>query len=170
MQQYHKYNDAIKWNLDMPQTIQIGIAYRPTDRLEFVADYKWIDWTQIKQLSEKTIKGGLGWEDQYIIKVGASYKLNDRWTVRAGLSHGKSPIPDEFIFANALTPAIGEDNLGLGFTYAVNAHSDLSFAYRHCFEKEREDNGRGDIFSKLGRGSKSNYEENALIFQYGYKW
>ncbi|MBI5095658.1 MAG: outer membrane protein transport protein [Candidatus Hydrogenedentes bacterium] len=92
------------------------------------------------------------------------------WTLRAGLAHGNSAIPDEFIFANALTPALGENHLGLGFTYAVNANLEYSFAYRHCFREEQADNGRGDIFSKLGRGSKANYEENGFIVQYSYKW
>lgn len=168
--QYRKYSDVVKWNLDQPQKFQIGAAYRPTDKLEFVADYKWVDWYPIKQLSEKTSKNGLGWRNQSIVKVGATYKLNETWTLRAGLAHGNSAIPDEFIFANALTPALGENHLGLGFTYAVNANLEYSFAYRHCFREEQADNGRGDIFSKLGRGSKANYEENGFIVQYSYKW
>ncbi len=170
MQHYHKYEDVSKTPLDLPQKIQIGIAYRPTDRLEFVADYKWVDWSQIKELSRKTIRSGLGWVDQNIEKVGVSYKLNDKWTLRAGFSHGNSPVPDDFIFANALTPALAENHLGVGFTYNINEHSDFSFGYLHCFAEERSDNGRGDIFSKLGRGSKANYEEDGLLFQYSYKW
>ncbi len=170
MQQYGKYEDAIKWNLDWPQKLQVGVAFQATPKLQLLADYKIIHWSEINQLAKKTIQGGLGWDDQNVFKFGMNYRINGLWTVRAGYSHAKSAISDEFIFANALTPAVGEDTVAIGVSHALNDHSDIHVAYQHTFEVSREDNGKGDLFSKLGRGTKVNYEEDALIVQYSYKW
>lgn len=170
MQQYKKYGDVIKWNMDWPQKVQAGLAFQATPRLELLADYKFIRWSEVNQLAKPTIQGGLGWDDQHIVKLGMNYRINDSWTLRAGYSHGKSAISNEFVFANALTPAVGEDTVAFGFTRSLNKHSDIHFAYQHTFEVTREESGKGDLFSKLGRGTTAHYEEDAVLLQYSYKW
>jgi long-chain fatty acid transport protein len=170
MQQYDKYEDLIQWNLDLPQTIQAGVALRLTDKLHVLADYKWQEWSALKQQAETTIRGGLGWDDQHIYKLGLVYELNDRWTLRAGASHGKSPISDEFVFANATTPAFAEDHVAIGFSYQLTERSEFHFAWEHSFPEEREDNGRGDLFSILGQGTRASFQEDGVVVQYSFKF
>src|SRR5690606_17577395 len=110
MQDFDEYKDVIKWTVDIPAQFQAGIAVRPTEKLEIVADYKWIEWSSVPNFGRGTIQGGLGWRNQDIYKLAMTYKPNDKWTFRAGYSYGKSPISDEFIFANVLTPAFGEQH------------------------------------------------------------
>ena len=168
VQQYEKYDDVIKWNLDLPEKWQIGAGWKVTPKLELVADYKWQGWSDINQFGKKTIEGGLGWIDQDIYKLGAIYQFNDTWTFRTGFSHGNSPVTEEFVFANALSPAIAEDHFTLGFSHAFNDHHEFHFAWTHTFTRELADNGRGDLFSILGRGTKVEYAEDAYTFQYTY--
>jgi long-chain fatty acid transport protein len=170
MQEYGKYTDLFKWNLDLPQTVQAGVAIDVTEKLHLLLDYKWQEWSAIKQFSQPTIRGGLGWEDQHIYKAGLVYDLNDRWTLRAGFSHGKSPIPDDSIFSNATTPALAEDHASIGFTYALTDRSEISFAWEHSFTKERTESGRGDLFSMLGKGTRASYQEDGVIVQYTFKF
>jgi long-chain fatty acid transport protein len=170
VQQYKKYEDAIQWNLDLPEKWQVGVGWKVTPKLELVADYKWQGWSELNQFSKKTIEGGLGWIDQDIYKLGAIYLLNDRWTFRTGFSHGNSPVTEEFVFANALSPAIAEDHFTLGFSHAFNDRHECHFAWTHTFPVEKTDNGRGDLFSKLGRGTTIEYEEDAYTLQYTYKF
>lgn len=170
MQQYDKYEDLFKWNLDLPQTVQAGVAWHVTEKLHVLADYKWQDWSALKQFSETTIRGGLGWEDQHIFKFGVVYDLNDRWILRAGYSHGNSPIPDDSVFANATTPALAEDHASIGFTYRLTERSELSFAWEHSFPEERTDSGRGDLFSILGRGTRASFQEDGTVVQYTFKF
>lgn len=170
MQQYDKYTDVETWNLDLPQTVQAGVAFHVTDKLHVLADYKWQDWSPLKQFSKTPVRGGLGWEDQHIYKVGVVYDMNERWTLRAGYSHGNSPIPDDALFVNATTPALAEDHLSVGFTYRLTDRSEWSVAWEHSFPVERTENGRGDLFSALGRGTRPRFQEDGVTVQYTFKF
>lgn len=170
VQQYKDYEDVIKWNLDLPEVIQVGAAWKVTDRLQLLADYKFQHWSALKQFHEPTINGGLGWNDQNIYKVGAIYTLNEKWTLRTGYSRGNPAVDEQHIFANILTPAIAEDHFTFGFTHKLTEHSDFHFAWTHTFPEDRKDDGTGDLFSKLGRGSRVQYEEDAYTFQYTYRF
>ena len=170
MEQYKRYPDLIKWNLDQPQTLQAGIAFHPTKKLHLLADYKWQDWSPINQMSQSTINGGLGWEDQHIFKFGVVYDLNDAWILRAGYSHGNSPIVDEFIFANATTPALAEDHVSIGFSYHLTERSEFHFSWAHSFPEESTENGRGDLFSFLGKGTRASFQEDGVTLQYTFKF
>ena len=168
VQQFKKYEDIIKWNLDVPEKFQVGVAWKVTPKLDLLADYKWQGWSDVNQFSKKTVEGGLGWIDQDIYKVGAIYRLNEQWTLRAGFSHGSSPVTEEFVFANALSPAIAEDHLTFGFSHRINGRHEVHFAYTHTFDVEKTDNGHGDLFSIIGRGTKVEYGEEAYTVQYSY--
>jgi len=170
VQQYKDYKDVIKWNLDLPEVVQAGVAWKVTDKLQLLADYKFQHWSELKQFHEPTIKGGLGWNDQDIYKVGAIYALNDAWALRAGYSRGNPAVDERHIFANLLTPAIAEDHFTCGFSRKLTAHSDFHFAWTHTFPEDRKDDGTGDIFSKLGKSSRAQYEEDAYTFQYSYRF
>jgi long-chain fatty acid transport protein len=170
VQQYKKYEDVIQWNLDLPEKWQVGVGWKVTPKLELVADYKWQGWSKINQFSKKTIEGGLGWVDQDIYKFGAIYQYNDRWTFRAGVSTGNAPVTEEFVFANALSPAIPEDHFALGFSHRINDHHEVHFAWTHTFSEKLADNGKGDIFSILGRGTEVEYKEDAYTVQYTFKF
>lgn len=170
VQQYKDYEDVIKWNLDLPEVVQVGAAWKATDKLQLLADYKFQHWSKLDQFHQPTIKGGLGWNDQHIYKIGAIYELNDRWTLRAGYSRGNPAVDEQHIFANLLTPAIAEDHFTFGFSRRLSEHSEFHFAWTHTFPEDRKDDGTGDIFSKLGRGSRAQYEEDAFTFQYTYRF
>lgn len=170
VQQYKDYEDLIKWNLDVPEKIQVGFDWKVTDRLQLIADYKYQHWSAIKQFGEPTIKGGLGWQDQDIYKIGLIYELNDDWTLRAGYSFGNAPVDASHAFANALSPAIAKEHFTLGFSHRLTEHSDIHFAWTHTFPEELTDDGKGDIFSKLGRGTSEEYKEDAYTIQYTYRF
>ncbi len=170
MEPYKRYRDLFKWNLDLPQTVQAGFAFHVTEKLHLLADYKWQNWSAIKQMGEPTPRGGLGWDDQHIYKLGVVYDLNPKWTLRAGASHGNSPIPDEGIFSNATTPALAENHVSIGFTHRLTERSEFSFAWEHSFMEERTETGKGDLFSKIGKGTRASFQEDGVIVQYTFKF
>ncbi|MDZ4861412.1 MAG: outer membrane protein transport protein, partial [Candidatus Hydrogenedentes bacterium] len=170
VEQYEHYTDVIKWNLDLPEVIQVGVAWKPTDRWKVLFDYKFQHWTAIKQFSEESIRGGLGWNDQHIFKAGLIYQPNGNWILRAGYSRGNPPVDEAHVFANALTPAIAEDHLTFGFSRKLTERSEVHFAWTHTFDEARRDDGSGDIFSAIGRGTRVQYEEDAYTFQYTYRF
>jgi len=165
-----KYKDLLPLPLDLPQMAQAGLAFRVTPRLEWVLDYKFIDWSGVKQIGKEPILGGFGWEDQHVVKTGLTWEVNPKWTLRAGTSYGKSPISEEIVFANGLFPAIVEAHAMIGATYAISKRSDIHFAYEHAFGNTLTDSGKGDLFSFVGKGTKIHLEEDTFTFQYSYKF
>ena len=59
---------------------------------------------------------GFGWRDMDVFKVGFRYAVSDDLTLRAGLSHGRQPIPSSQATFNILAPGITEDHVAVGFT------------------------------------------------------
>ena len=149
----NKYKDLLSDPFDLPQMAQVGLAYDITSKLEWVLDYKFIDWSGVRQIGKEPILGGLGWVDQHVVKSGLTWQVHPRWSVRVGTSYGNSPIQEDVVFANALFPAIVEAHAMLGFTYKISEYADLHFAYEHAFGNSLMDSGRGDLFSVAGKGT-----------------
>ena len=161
---YHK--DLGRQTLDLPQSFRVGFASRPIPKVELVFDYKWIDWSGVSFLGRKPLQSGLGWRDQHLLKGGASWRINDAWTIRGGASWGRSPVDDEVVFVNSLSPAVSELHGAVGFSYRMNDRSSFHVAYSRAFPEERKDSGRGGLVSLLGRGSRIALEEESLSVQY----
>ncbi|HOC69898.1 MAG TPA: outer membrane protein transport protein [Candidatus Hydrogenedentes bacterium] len=168
MTEFNDYDDLFFASMDLPQMMQVGVAYDLTPRLEVVADYKWIDWSGIGQIGAEPIRGGFGWRDQHVIKTGVNWYALPGWTFRAGFSHAQSPIDERHVFANALFPAVTEDSVAAGVSWNVSETSGIHVTFTHTFENTLTDNGRGDLFSVLGKGSKISLEENEITVQYSY--
>lgn len=171
MGSYEDYRrDMLKDAFDLPQKLQAGMAWLITPSLEWFTDYKWIDWSSIAQLGRRTVDGGLGWEPQHLLKAGLNWRINAQWTLRAGVSHGNSPIPDSFVFANALTPGIGKTTLALGMSRRFGKRHEVHAALSHVLTEKAWEDGSGDFFSLLGRGTGAEYRETSITLQYGYRF
>ncbi len=146
-----------------PQTIGAGVAYQATNELVLVFDYKWINWADVmksfkmtftadaSQASPAATQFGLGgksmdavllqnWKDQHVIMIGAGYKINPEWTVRAGINYANNPIPDGYL--NALFPAIEKSHVMVGAGYMLSKAStvDASFTYAPEVKRASEAN------------------------------
>ena len=171
MGSYEDYRrDLLKDAFNLPQKLQVGMAWSITPRVEMFADYKWIDWSSIAQLGRRTVDGGLGWEPQHLLKAGVNWQMDSQWTLRAGVSHGNSPIPESFIFANALTPGIGKTTLAFGISRRIGERHEIHAAISHALTEEARESGVGDFFSILGRGTGVEYRESSVTIQYGYRF
>ena len=171
MTNFHKYeHDLTTTPIDLPQQIQAGVSYRPWRPLEFVLDYKWIDWDAINLFGHETIRGGLGWKDQHLVKGGVLWDITGTWTARAGFSYGNTAVTARHAFANIMTPALASTHLGLGVSHKLSKHSVVHLSYSQCLPERRIENGRGDIFSHLGKGSMVSFQEHSLTAQYTYQF
>lgn len=168
--EFRKYRDLVAYHLDQPQQVQVGVAYRPWPRLELVADYKYINWSGISQIGRQAVRGGLGWEDQHIFKIGTTWRISRLWTVRCGFSYGESPVPRDAIFTNVLFPAISEKHIAAGVSYRLTSKADIHLAYMHAFKNEVTESGKGDIFSAAGRGTEFSLEQHSAALQFSYKF
>lgn len=171
MQDYADYEtDLVKNNLDLPQKLQVGLSWRPVKRFELVADYKWTAWSETKLFGERTIDGGLGWRNQHVYKLGGIVNINEQWTARAGISYGRSPIREQYVFANAISPALANWHFAAGVSYRMNERHEFHLAATHVPSESMTESGTGDIFSRLARGTRTSYAENSVTLQYTFRF
>jgi len=169
MGDYEEYDqDLLTESFDLPQKVQAGLAYAIRPNLEVLLDYKWVDWDAIPQLGRTTVRGGLGWRDQHIVKAGVNWDINPRWSLRGGISHGKSPITPEFVFANSNTPGLSNTTLAIGATYRLNERHHFHCSLNHVLPEELRNNGKGDFFSIVGTGTRIGYQEDSFTVEYSY--
>ena len=158
MEEYEDYGRLFLDSLNLPQQVTAGLAYKLTDDVEVALDYRWIGWGNLDTFGDQ-----FGWEDQHIVKAGAIWNATDRLTLRAGVSHGNSPIGREDTFANALFPAIMETHLAGGASYRLDRFA-LHFAYIHGEEETLSASGPPES----GGGTTVRMVQNSATF--GASW
>ncbi len=116
---------------DMPPVLGVGLAWQANKSLMVAADIKDVMWD--RSMNTVTIQTPMmdvpfrqDWDNQIVLALGLSYKLDPALTGRIGYNHGKNPIPDQFV--SYLWPAIIEDHYTVGFGYAFSKQSELNFA------------------------------------------
>jgi len=137
-------NGDINTTVNLPDMLTIGLRQGITDRLTVMAGYEWSNWSRIGtprilQSSGAAALGPTGaavtlpfqYEDGHFYSIGAEYKIDPAWTIRAGLGFEKSPITDR-----ERTPRLPDNNrtwysAGLswkpGFMPGLNL--DLGYSY-----------------------------------------
>ncbi len=148
---------AEQGDFDMPAVGTIGLAFRPNDRLAIALDVQQIWYGDVKSIANNNelaqrcnlsaafgmgqpgtsyepsycLGGdngtGFGWRDMTIIKLGVQYAVNDTLILRAGYSHGNSPIVGQEVAFNALAPAVIQDHWTIGATYKMASNYELTF-------------------------------------------
>ena len=169
-EEFDRYNDLITGSLDIPQTLQAGIAYFIFPYLELVADYKFIHWSDVPQYGNAPETGGVEWQDQHILKLGMNFNYMDALTFRVGGSFGNSPVTENRVFVNGLFSALSEDHLTLGFSFDLTSHYIFHFAYERAFKNSLKENGEGGSFSEAGLGTITSIEANSFNVGISYNF
>jgi long-chain fatty acid transport protein len=131
-----------------PSWLAFGAAVQPLDGLTVTADVQYTDWKSVGVLDSTytdsfwatmmAMNGknrmDLSWESRVQVRVGAEYRLNPDWTVRAGYYNDPSPAPDRTI--NILIPSFDYNGLTLGFGRTVGGIQ-IDFGLEMLFGKKR---------------------------------
>lgn len=135
---------------DIPAQATVGLAVRPNASSTITADVQHIWYSRIdsianplSQLGAACMPGipasgagclggprgaGFGWNDMTILKLGYQWEASEDWTLRAGISHGRQPIPDDEVAFNIVAPAVMETHLTGGFTRKVGENGEFNLA------------------------------------------
>lgn len=156
---------------DMPTVVSLGLAWQANDRLMVAADLKDILWSDTMNTVTIVTPGGAvpfqqNWNDQIVVALGLSYKLNDVLTGRAGYNYGKNPVPSEFV--TYLWPAIVESHYTVGLGYAVSKHSELDFALSYA--PEVTVTGTGPAMPAGNGGLEITHSQLNAQIMYSYKF
>ncbi len=162
MSDFDDYSNILPESFNLPQQLTVGAAYNVLDNVELVLDYRWVGWEELDTLGDQ-----FGWDNQNIIKAGATWGVTDGLTLRGGISYGKSPIDENNAFSNALFPAIMETHLACGASYAWEKWA-AHLAYIHALENDITANGND--FGGFGAGTTISMYQNSLTAGVSYKF
>ena len=146
-------------DFEWPAMFAIGTAVKVSDSLMLAADVKRISWADVMKnfkmnfvADTSAANGSFGgaamdatlfqkWDDQTVIALGGSYKVDPAWVVRLGYNHASNPIPDTYL--NALFPAIEETHITAGVGYEMSKASSIDFSLTDGLEKKATNSQSG---------------------------
>ena len=125
-------------SLPLPQVITLGFGYSVSERLLLAFDVNYIGWSSYKTLSFdyeqntsslKDTESPRNYKDSYALRLGAQYKVSDKFMARLGTNYEKSPIKNGYV-----TPEVPDaDRLnftgGIGYKPCEKLVIDASFSY-----------------------------------------
>ncbi|MBA2351860.1 MAG: outer membrane protein transport protein [Burkholderiales bacterium] len=132
------YRDARVEGLALPTEAGMGIAYEPAPTLLLSIELTWLDWSNaLRSLHLRASNpenpaapavlentAALDWRDQYVVAVGAAWKVNEKTVVRAGYNYGRNPVPARTL--SPLLATIAEHHVALGFGRRVGAEWEIA--------------------------------------------
>ena len=150
MSKFKKYAGLFpdQGRMNVPAALTVGLSAKVSPRTTIAADIQQIYYSKVNAIGNSSharaegklfgIKDGpgFGWDDQTILKIGVKHQKTPKLALMAGYNHGDSPIGKEDTFFGALTPAVVEDHLSLGFEYKLSKKSALTGSYTHTFSNE----------------------------------
>lgn len=175
-----KMND-FEWNtsagkfsmgMDAPQTLALGLAWRPAAGLLIEGDIKQISFGDVLDTVSIARPAGyagavpaslkFGWSDQTVLAVAVQKDIGEKTQLRVGLNYGKSPIDPEDVNANLGSLAVVESHLTLGLSRKFNDKVTGSVSYVHAFNKS--------VTSSVAPFNTIELKQNIVNFQISYQY
>lgn len=102
-----------------------------------LADVAWTDWSSVQELRIVRDSGATAsvtperWSDTWRFALGATYAMNDRVTLRAGVALDETPVPDD-----TRTPRLPDSDrtwVAIGAHWEISPALLMDFGYAHLF-------------------------------------
>jgi long-chain fatty acid transport protein len=131
--------------LPMPHELSVSASQRLNEDWMLLGDVTWTKWSVFKELVvtfenpwQPPVEQAADWDDSLRVAVGASGRLDDRWTIRAGAAYETTPVPDA-----TRTPRLPEDDhvwLSGAATYAGSDRWTIDFHFSHLITPDADIN------------------------------
>lgn len=137
---------------DIPANVTAGAAVDVTRSLTLLFDYKHIWYSDIASIANSSQiplplgsdgGPGFGWHDVDVFKIGAEWRYDRDWTLRAGYSYNTNPIRPADVGFNILAPGVVQHHLTGGAKYRWSDNLDLELAAVYVPENEVAGNYNG---------------------------
>ncbi len=135
----------IRADVKLPATASISMFQRVDPKWDLLGDVSWTQWSSLQSLdvyrtttNARLTTTPLNWKDTWRVGIGANYRYDDFWTLRAGTAYDKSPVSDA-----ERTPRIPDQNriwLAFGAQYRMSRQIAFDFGYAHIFVKDASSN------------------------------
>jgi long-chain fatty acid transport protein len=138
--EYNTSAGKVRFDMDMPASYSLGLAFKPSDTLLVEFDIKRIRFSDVLGSIPVASPGApypsvlnFGWDDQTVYAIGVRKIMSDTTTLMAGFNYGKSPIGAEDVPNNLGSTAVVEKHLSVGITRKLGKHVRGNIAYTHAF-------------------------------------
>ena len=147
------YSTSAYTDIVLPESLQIGYAFKPNKQWILEADAAWYHWSSAQDFNvrfpaatptQQALLGNMGGttnitplnpRDAWSMASGANYKANDRWQFRGGFWYEPSIIPEA-----DFSPAFMDQSrygLASGVGYAITENLTLDLSYNAIFTHNR---------------------------------
>jgi len=145
-------------DLDIPPWFKMGVTWRPIERFSFSIDIQNIWYSKTDALGnsfaniydcpgaglggtdlDRCLGGkngaGFGWNDVPVYSFGSHWGVNDKWTLRAGMSIGDQPAAYYETTFNIPMVNLTEAHYTAGFSRRLGDGRELSFSFMYTEEE-----------------------------------
>ncbi len=133
------YDQAGSTTITTPDSVALGVAFRPLACLTLDADVAWFGWQVFQSIALTFPKTPAlnsvepkSWHHSWQGKIGAEWVIDEHWALRAGLMFDETPSP-----TSTLQPDVPDSsrlNFAGGFGWRSGAfHVDLGAQYIYFF-------------------------------------
>lgn len=158
--------------LTTPSVLSLGATYQVTDSFKLMGSWAKTGWSSLREVRvefqnpDPDAAEDFSWTDTKFISLGGEYKLNDAWTLRAGVALDETPTHIE-----ARTPRLPDaDRLwySIGATWQFSDALEMNFGYARLEPKDPEVDSHDNQGHRL-TGPFDGYA-NLLAFSAQYKF
>jgi long-chain fatty acid transport protein len=170
---------AEQGDFDVPSTYGIGLAYKITPDLDVAADLTRIEYSGVDSVGNSLGQlflgnpfgadagPGFGWRDVTIVKVGANYRIDPHWQVRAGWNYTTQPVRESQTLLNVLAPGVVQHQYTAGATWTTADGLEVSGFVLYAPKEEVD--GSGSIPVPFG-GGEANIELSEFSIGLALGW
>ncbi|MDH4565552.1 transporter [Pseudomonas sp. BN414] len=144
-----KYDASL--DLETPESVDFSVTHDLNDAWTLYAGSTWTRWSRLEEIKvdNEGVRGLLApalgtiveeqdWRDTWSYAVGAAYKLNQQWTLRAGLAYDQSPARNEH--RSPRIPTNDRKIFSLGAAWSPNDDVTVDVAYSYLKEDDADIN------------------------------
>lgn len=126
-------NDTI--DMPLPDMAEFSGFHKLSDKYAVHYSIQWINWSEFDKLeSEKAgVLNNYNWKDGMHYSIGATYYLNQDWTLRAGYMLDTS-AQDQI--TSISVPDSDRNWLSAGFTYNLDSKSNIDFGFTYLIGED----------------------------------
>ncbi|MCG6576776.1 transporter [Pseudomonas sp. AF32] len=129
-------------DVDTPESVDFSVTHQLNDDWTLYLGSTWTRWSRFKELTIENsglpplLSGALGtiseeqnWHDTWAHAIGAAYRLNNQWVLRAGFSVDQSPANNTNRGPRIPTGDRSVISLGAGWTPGDDVTIDVAYSY-----------------------------------------
>ncbi|MCE0463279.1 OmpP1/FadL family transporter [Pseudomonas uvaldensis] len=129
-------------DVDTPESVDFSVTHQLNDDWTLYLGSTWTRWSRFKELTIENsglpplLSGALGtiseeqnWHDTWAHAIGAAYRLNNQWVLRAGFSVDQSPANNTDRGPRIPTGDRSVISLGAGWTPVDDVTIDVAYSY-----------------------------------------